>query len=458
MLAAGPDGGGHHRGAGPNRPVGQAVSRSGARCATCRRATSCTSGRSTATSSKPSRGQAHSPPGCRGRTCWCSARWCTTSARAAAATTASSAPSWPPRSAPGWGCGRRTSRCCPRSCATTCCCPHTATRRDLQDPKTIAAVVDALGRRPGAAGAAARAGRGGLAGHRARRVGRLEGVADRRPGAPLPAGDGGRAAAASRSDRAAVSCAGRRRRRARRADPGRQPAHLQRHDDRAGPPGPAVQGRRRAGAELAAGALGVGQRPRGRRRSTRSSCRRTSARRPPPSCCASSSSSRSTANSTCSARSNAVTATPRARAPPAPGRYLAAVPINHAAAPPRILWFDGTVARRVVVQIRSHRPRRAAGAADRGLRTRRRRHRLGQGHHPGFVGRRRVRHRRAALTGDGTAELGGPRRARARPVRGAARAAACQAGVGGQLTGLRPGRADPVTLGLTACLNPCPTG
>ena len=26
------------------------------------------------------------------------------------------------RSAPGWGCGRRTSSCCRRWCATTCCC------------------------------------------------------------------------------------------------------------------------------------------------------------------------------------------------------------------------------------------------------------------------------------------------------------------------------------------------
>ena len=54
-------------------------------------------------------------------------------------------------------------------------------------------------RRPGAARAAARARRGGLAGHRSRCVGRLEGLADRRPGAALPAGDGGRAAAAARS-------------------------------------------------------------------------------------------------------------------------------------------------------------------------------------------------------------------------------------------------------------------
>ncbi len=77
--------------------------------------------------------------------------------------------------------------------------PHTATRRDLQDPKTIATVVDALDGDPRAARAAARAGRGRLAGHRSRCVGRLEGVADRRPGAALPAGDGGRAAAAARS-------------------------------------------------------------------------------------------------------------------------------------------------------------------------------------------------------------------------------------------------------------------
>ena len=46
------------------------------------------------------------------------------------------------------------------------------------------------GRRHRPAGAAARAGRGRFAGHRSRRVGRLEGVADRRPGAALSAGDG----------------------------------------------------------------------------------------------------------------------------------------------------------------------------------------------------------------------------------------------------------------------------
>ncbi len=69
--------------------------------------------------------------------------------------------------------------------------PHTATRRDLQDPNTIAAVVDTLGRRPGAAGVVARSGRSRLVGHRAGRVGGLEGVAHRRPGPPVPDGDGG---------------------------------------------------------------------------------------------------------------------------------------------------------------------------------------------------------------------------------------------------------------------------
>ena len=57
--------------------------------------------------------------------------------------------------------------------------PDTATRRDLQDPKTIAVGRRRARRRPGAAGAAARAGRSRFAGHRARGVGRLEGLADR---------------------------------------------------------------------------------------------------------------------------------------------------------------------------------------------------------------------------------------------------------------------------------------
>ena len=49
--------------------------------------------------------------------------------------------------------------------------PHTATRRDLQDPKTIAVGRRRARRRCGAAGAAARAGRGRLAGDRSRGVG-----------------------------------------------------------------------------------------------------------------------------------------------------------------------------------------------------------------------------------------------------------------------------------------------
>ncbi len=76
--------------------------------------------------------------------------------------------------------------------------PDTATRRDLQDPQTIADVVEALDGDPVLLELLARAGRGRLAGHRPGRVGRLEGLADRRPGAALPAGDGRRVTAASR--------------------------------------------------------------------------------------------------------------------------------------------------------------------------------------------------------------------------------------------------------------------
>ena len=55
------DGGGHHRGAGPNR-WGRLFP-DGARCVTCRRATSCTSGRWTVTSSKPLAGKRIHHPG-----------------------------------------------------------------------------------------------------------------------------------------------------------------------------------------------------------------------------------------------------------------------------------------------------------------------------------------------------------------------------------------------------------
>ena len=49
--------------------------------------------------------------------------------------------------------------------------PHTATRRDLQDPKTIEAVVEAVEGDSGTAGTVARAGRGRLVGDRPRCVG-----------------------------------------------------------------------------------------------------------------------------------------------------------------------------------------------------------------------------------------------------------------------------------------------
>ena len=166
--------------------------------------------------------------------------------------------------------------------------PHTATRRDLQDAKTIEVVVDALegdavllellhvlaeadslATGPGVWGDW----KASLIGDLVRRC-RLV-----MAGEPLPQPD---------PDRPALSFAGTDGGRACRADPGRQRPHLQRDDDRAGPARAVVQGGRCAGAELAARALGVGQRPRGRRRSTRSSCHRISVHRRPPSCCASS--------------------------------------------------------------------------------------------------------------------------------------------------------------------------
>ena len=69
--------------------------------------------------------------------------------------------------------------------------PHTATRRDLQDPEDHRDGCRRARGRRGTARAVGRAGRGRLAGDRAWRVGRLEGLADRRPGAPLQARDGG---------------------------------------------------------------------------------------------------------------------------------------------------------------------------------------------------------------------------------------------------------------------------
>ena len=208
---------------------GAGCSRNGVRCATCRRATSCTSGPSTVISSKPSRGQAHSPPGCRGPTCWCSVRCATTSARAAAATTASSAPSWPPRSAPGSGCGRRTSRLLSkvvrhhlllprhRDAHATCRTPRPSRRsstRSSGDPVLlellhVLAEADSLATGPGVWGDW----KASLIGDLVRRC-RLV-----MAGEPLPHPDP--------IDPRYLSLAADRRR-ARRADARRQPAHLQR--------------------------------------------------------------------------------------------------------------------------------------------------------------------------------------------------------------------------------------
>ena len=113
--------------------------------------------------------------------------------------------------------------------------PHTATRRDLQDPKTIAAVVDALDGDPVllellhvlAEADSLATGPGVWGDWKASLIGDLV----RRcrlvmAGEPLPQPD----PIDPRHLSLASDC-----RRARRDDAGRQPAHLQRHDDRAGP-------------------------------------------------------------------------------------------------------------------------------------------------------------------------------------------------------------------------------
>jgi len=93
---------------------------------------------------------------------------CTTSARAVAGTTASSGRVGHPDRQPGWACGRRTSNCCRRWCAITCCC-HTP-RRDAiyRTRRPIAVGGRRARRRPGALGAPAGAGRGGFACDRSR--------------------------------------------------------------------------------------------------------------------------------------------------------------------------------------------------------------------------------------------------------------------------------------------------
>ena len=269
---------------------GAGCSRSGVRCATCRRATSCTSGPSTATSSKPSRGQAHSPPGCRGPTCWCSARCCHDIGKGRGGDHSVIGADLATQIGTRLGLWPSDVEVLSKIVRYHLLLPHTATRRDLQDPKTIAAVVDALGGDPVllellhvlAEADSLATGPGVWGDWKASLIGDLV----RRcrlvmAGEPLPHPDP--------IDPHYLSLAADGRR-ARRADACRQRAHLQRDDDRARSPRPAVQGGRRARAEFAARALGVGQQSRGRRRSTPSWCHRISVRHRPPSCCASSSS------------------------------------------------------------------------------------------------------------------------------------------------------------------------
>ena len=198
MLAAGAVGGGHHRGAGPNRPVGQAVPGvgCGARPAAARRG-------------------AHldrRPPPRRNRLAGKRIHHPGVAPRSAGARRAV------PRHRQGPGRRpqrhRRGAGHPDRHPARAVAVGHRAAVQGGAPPSAAAAHRDPprpagpedhrsgrrrARRRRGAAGVAARAGRGGLAGDGPRCVGRLEGVADRRPGAALPAGDGGRAAAAARS-------------------------------------------------------------------------------------------------------------------------------------------------------------------------------------------------------------------------------------------------------------------
>ena len=155
------------------------------------------------------------------------------------------------------------------------------------------------------------------------------------------------------------------------------------------------QGGRRAGAEFAARALGVGQRSRrlGNQHVRRvTAFRFASGRRaaapavhPRPQRRARCASHRWTRRD----RDAAQHGTTRA------GEMPAAVPINHAAGAAADPVVRGRRARRTGRADPHHRPRRSAGEADGGVRARRRGHRVGQGHHPGFVRRRRVRHQSA---------------------------------------------------------------
>ncbi len=72
------------------------------------------------------------------------------------------------------------------------------------------------------------------------------------------------------------------------------------------------------------------------------------------------------------------------------GEVLAAVPANQVPAPPRILWHDGSAGRSVAGGNPLHRQDGVVGRADPGVREGERRHRVGEGHHAGFLGGRCV--------------------------------------------------------------------
>ena len=147
------------------------------------------------------------------------------------------------RSAPGWGCGRRTSNCSRRWCVITCCwsrpppgatCrirrPSPCGRRARRDPVLlellhVLAEAGLLATGPGVWGDW----KSPLIGDLVRRC-RLV-----MAGEPLPHADPVDPSTTSRWPPTG---------RARRDGSRGQSAHLQRHDDRAGPSGSAVQGRR----------------------------------------------------------------------------------------------------------------------------------------------------------------------------------------------------------------------
>ncbi len=80
---------------------------------------------------------------CRARTCWFSVRCCTTSVRAAGETTAPSAPNWPCRWAPAGTVALRHRSALGDRAVSPAAARH-RDPRDLQNPKTIAGVVEAL--------------------------------------------------------------------------------------------------------------------------------------------------------------------------------------------------------------------------------------------------------------------------------------------------------------------------